>query len=160
MKNTLQERGFDQLDLAILRELQKNGRISVADLARQIHLSQPAVHNRIKRLEREGVIKQYVALLDREVAGFDLMCFISVSIQPQTNEHIKTLQEAITGMPEVLECFRVTGSFDLILKVAVQHHKALDEFIGSKLATLPGVDRTEASLVLNEIKSTTAFELK
>jgi len=71
---------FDRLDRAIVEELQVNGRISVADLARKVYLSPPAVYQRIKRLERAGMIRQYVALVSREMAGCDLMCFIRLSL--------------------------------------------------------------------------------
>ena len=160
MKKWLQDSGFDELDVAILEALQNNGRISVADLARKIHLSQPAIHNRIRRLEREGVIRQYVALLDREIVGYDLLCFIQISLQAHSHDQISLLQEAISQMPPVLECFRLVGNYDLILKIAVRDRKALDEFVANHLAKVPGVDRIQTSLVLNEIKATTALSLK
>ena len=103
MSKTLFDGGFDQLDHAILKELQMNGRISVADLARKIHLSPPAVHQRIKRLEREGVIRQYVALVDREAAGYDVLCFIRVSIQPHTKTQMNDFQASMQALPAVLE---------------------------------------------------------
>ncbi len=160
MKKMLLEAGFDQLDLAILEELQHNGRLSVADLARKIHLSQPAVHNRIKRLEREGIIRQYVALIDREAAGYEVMGFIRISIQPRSRENFCEAQRILSAAPQVLECYRTTGSFDLMLKVLVTNHKALDHFIESVVMTLPGVERIETDMVLNEIKSTTTLELR
>jgi len=160
MKKILLEAGFDQLDLSILDELQQNGRLSVADLARKIHLSQPAVHNRIKRLEREGIIRQYVALIDREAAGYDLMGFIRISIQPRSRENFCEAQHVLSTAPQVLECYRTTGSFDLMLKVLVQDHKALDQFIEQVVMALPGVERIETDTVLNEIKSTTTLELR
>lgn len=160
MKKILLESGFDQLDLAILDELQTNGRVSVADLARKIHLSQPAVHNRMKRLEREGIIRQYVALVDREAAGYDLMCFIRLTIQPNSRENAGHAQAVLDKHPAVLECYRTTGSFDLLLKVVVRDHRALDQFIADTLMTLPGIDRIDTELVLNELKSTTAMQLK
>ena len=160
MKKWLQDSGYDELDVAILEELQRNGRISVADLARKIHLSQPAVHNRLRRLERQGVIRQYVALLDREIIGYDLLCFVQISFQAHSHDQINTLQDIISQMPPVLECFRLIGNFDLILKIAVQGRKELDEFIGGHLAKVPGIDRIQTSIVLNEIKSTTALSLK
>src|SRR5215813_9899983 len=159
MAKTLFDSGFDQLDRAILEELQVNSRISVADLARKIHLSPPAVHQRIKRLERAGVIQQYVALLNREAVGYDLLCFIRVSIQPHTRTQIDGFQAAMAELPAVLECYRTAGSHDLLLKVAVRDHKELDKFIGDHLMTIPGVDRIEASPVLNEMKATTALKL-
>ncbi len=160
MAKTLFSSGFDQLDQAILQELQVNGRISVADLARKIHLSPPAVHQRIKRLERAGVIRSYVALVDRESVGLDLLCFIRVSIQPHTKAHLTAFQDAMKALPCVLECYRTAGTHDILLKIAVENHKVLDEFIGEHLMTLPGVDRIETSLVLNEVKTTTALKMK
>lgn len=160
MSKKLFENGFDQLDVAILEELQTNSRISVADLARKIHLSPPAVHQRIKRLEKSGIIQQYVALLNREEVGYDLLCFIQVNIQPHSKTQLENFQATISQLPAVLECFRTAGSHDLLLKVAVRDHKELDRFINDHLMTIPGVDRIEPTLVLNEIKSTTALKLK
>jgi Lrp/AsnC family leucine-responsive transcriptional regulator len=160
MAQTLLNSGFDQLDYAILRELQVNGRISVADLARKIHLSAPAVHQRIKRLERAGVIQQYVALLNRETIGYDLLCFVRVSLQPHTRENLDALEAAMLANALVLECYRTAGNADILLKIAVQNHRELDDFVGGYLARLPGVDRIETSLVMGEVKTSTPFELK
>jgi Lrp/AsnC family leucine-responsive transcriptional regulator len=160
MKNLLHDGGFDQLDLTILEALQEQGRISVADLARRIHLSQPAVHNRIKRLEREGIITQYVALVNREAAGYDLMGFIRLTVQPQSREVFCEAERVLKAHPAVLECYRTAGSFHLLLKVVVSDHKALDKFVAEHLTTLTGIDRIDIDLVLNEMKSTTALKLK
>ncbi len=160
MPNTLFDGGFDQLDRAILDELQVNSRISVADLARKIHLSPPAVHQRIKRLERTGIIQQYVALLNREAVGYDLLCFIRVSIQPHTKAQLDHFQAQVVNLPAVLECYRTAGSHDLLLKVAVKDTKELDRFIAEHLMTIAGIDRIEPSPVLNEMKSTTQLKLK
>ncbi|MEO8608056.1 MAG: Lrp/AsnC family transcriptional regulator [Chloroflexota bacterium] len=160
MSKTLFDGGFDQLDHAILKELQMNGRISVADLARKIHLSPPAVHQRIKRLEREGVIRQYVALVDREAAGYDVLCFIRVSIQPHTKTRMSDFQASMQALSAVLECYHTAGSFDLLMKVLVRDHKELDHFISEHLMTIAGVERIETNVVLNEMKSTTALYLK
>jgi Lrp/AsnC family transcriptional regulator, leucine-responsive regulatory protein len=160
MSKTLFDGGFDQLDHAILKELQMNGRISVADLARKIHLSPPAVHQRIKRLERAGVIRQYVALVDREAAGYDVLCFIRVSIQPHTKTLMNDFQASMQALPAVLECYHTAGSFDLLMKVLVRDHKELDHFISEHLMTIAGVERIETNVVLNEMKSTTAIYLK
>lgn len=160
MSKTLFDGGFDQLDQAILEELQSNSRISVADLARKIHLSAPAVHQRIKRLERAGVIQKYVTLIDREAVGYDLLCFIRLSIQPHNKERLDGFQAAVVNLPEVLECYRTVGTFDILLKIAVHNHKELDKFISEHLTTIPGVERIETSPVLNEMKSTTTLKLK
>jgi DNA-binding Lrp family transcriptional regulator len=160
MANALFQRGFDQLDLAILRELQSNSRISVADLARQIHLSPPAVHQRIKRLERAGVITEYAALLDREAVGLELLCFIRLRVEQHSHAQFAALQAAVEALPAVLECYRVTGGHDLLLKVVVANHKELDRFISQHLMTIPGVGHIETNTVLQPWKTTTALPLK
>lgn len=137
-----------------------NGRVSVADLARKIHLSPPAVYQRIKRLERAGVIQQYVALVDREAAGYDLLCFIRVSIQPHTKECMSQFQLAIETHPAVLECYHTAGSYDLLLKVVARNQKALERFVNDDLMTIGGIERIETSLVLTEMKATTVLKLK
>ncbi len=160
MPNSLLDGGFDQLDHAILKELQTNGRISVADLARKIHLSSPAVYQRIKRLERAGVIRGYVALVDREAAGYDLLCFIRLNIQPHSKDSLGQFAAVIQTHPAVLECYHTAGSFDLLLKVVVRSQKELERFINDQLMTVDGVDRIDTSLVLTEMKSTTALKTK
>ena len=160
MTNTLLNGGYDHLDHAILHELQANGRISLADLARKIHLSPPAVYQRIKRLERAGVIKQYVALVDRQAAGYDLMCFIRVIIEPHTRENLSAFQAAIETQSCVLECYHAAGGHDVLLKVVVQKQQELERFINEQLMAFPGVQRIETTLVLTEMKNTTALKFR
>ncbi|MEO1289774.1 MAG: Lrp/AsnC family transcriptional regulator [Chloroflexota bacterium] len=159
MKKSLQQRGFDNLDQAILEELQRNGRTSVADLARKIHLSQPAVHNRIKRLEREGVIRQYVALLDREQLGYDLLCFVQLTLRPHTQEIIEQVKAQICQSVIVLECYTVSGQVDMILKIVVENHHALHQFVAD-FTQVDGIDRIETAIVLQQVKLTTALSLE
>lgn len=158
MKKALQQRGLDNLDVTILEELQRNGRTSVADLARKIHLSQPAVHNRIKRLEREGIIREYVALLDRERVGYGLMCFVQVTLNPHTQAIIDVVRQAVYEMVSVLECYAITGRSDLMLKIMVEDQHDLHNFV-TRLTTLEGIERVETSIVLQPIKETTALSL-
>jgi len=160
MKKLLQNSGFDELDRAILEELQVNGRTSNADLARKIHLSQPAVHNRIKRLEKRGIIRQYVALLDREALGYDLLCMIYVSLESHAADLWRVFSEAVEALPQVLECYRLTGDDDVLLKATLPNAVALDAFLHNEINALPGVCRARAQIVLNEIKSTTAYALR
>ncbi len=159
-RRTLQERGYDQLDLIIMEELQANCRISVTDLARRIHLSQPAVHNRIKRLERDGVIQRYVALIDREAAGYDLLCFIRLTLHPHSREVFCEAQARLEALPIVQEIYRTAGAHDLLLKVVLKSREALDRFIEDELRTIRGVERVDTDIVLNEVKRTTAIQVK
>jgi DNA-binding Lrp family transcriptional regulator len=159
MAKSVFDGAFDQLDRAILEELQVNGRISVADLARRIFLSPPAVYQRIKRLERAGMIRRYVALIDREMAGYDLLCFIRLSLQQHSREHLDKLLEVVEKLPAVLECYHTAGTFDLLMKVVAADHRSLERFISDHLMSLPGIEKIETTLVLNEMKSTTSFTL-
>lgn len=160
MKNILHDIGFDELDRAILNELQSNCRISNAELARKIHLSQPAVHNRIKRLEKQGVIQTYSAILDRDVVGFDLLCFIHITMDSHTPETMEPFEQAIAALPQVLEFHRLTGDYDALLKAVLRDRRDLERFIKDDLTPIEGVRRIKTSVVLDEIKSTTALPLK
>lgn len=151
--------GLDGTDYAILAVLQREGRLSNADLARRLSLSQPAMHARVRRLEQAGYIDGYVARLNREKLGFSMVCYIHVSQQIHQQSELDKLREALLEMPEVLECAFVTGGFDYILKVVLRDQKDLEDFILHKLTPLPGVARVNTSLVVAEIKSTTALPI-
>jgi Lrp/AsnC family transcriptional regulator, leucine-responsive regulatory protein len=156
----IQESQLHPLDVAILRELQSDGRISNVELARRVHLSPPATHARVKRLEKEGYIRQYGATLDREQAGFDLLCFIQITIQLHQPQQVEKFRTLVRQMPEVLECHHITGEYDYLLKVALRNRKDLERFVVKQLTPIPGVARIHTSLVLSEIKATTALPLK
>lgn len=150
---------MDDLDLAILRELQQDGRISNVELARRIDLSPPATHARVRRLEDEGFIEGYVALLNPELLGYEMTCFISVSLQLHQQEELSGFHAAIEEIPEVLECYHVTGEFDYLLKVMVRSRQDLQQLIVHKLTPLPGVARIHTSLALSAVKATTQLSL-
>ena len=148
---------LDPTDKAILDILQAEGRISNAELARRVNLSPPATHARLRRLEEQGLICGYAALLDREKAGFDMLCFVQISLQLHQPEQVEAVRAAIRGMPEVLECHHVTGEYDYLLKVVIHNRKDLERFVLERLTPVPGVARIHTSLVLTEVKSTTAL---
>jgi len=149
----------DEIDDAILRELQADGRLANADLARRIGLSQAATHARVRRLERDGVIVGYVALVDRELAGFDLLCFVNVALRAHRHEDIERFRAAVIAMPEVLEVHHVTGEHDYVLRVALHNRRDLERFLVDRLSLLAGIARIQTSLVLREVKRTTAIPI-
>jgi DNA-binding Lrp family transcriptional regulator len=155
----LQTAILDDLDKAILQALQADGRISNADLARQINLSPPAVHARIKRLEKHGYIRQYTALLDPEKAGYDMICFVHLSLQVHQHQQVETIRLTIQQMPEVLECYHLTGEFDYLMKVVVHNRQDLERFVMQRLTVLPGIARVQTGIVLSAVKSTTQIPL-
>jgi DNA-binding Lrp family transcriptional regulator len=150
---------LDELDVAILRALMTDGRISNVELAQRINLSPPATHTRLKRLQEQGTIRQYVALLDQEQVGYDMTCFINISLQLHQVEELEGFRAIINELPQVLECYHVTGEFDYLLKVVVRCRKDLQRFVVEQLTPIPGVARIYTSLVLSEVKATTALPI-
>ncbi len=150
---------LDELDLSILRLLQGNGRLSNVDLASAINLSPPATYTRLKRLEKQGYIRDYVALLNWSKMGYDMICFINISLQMHQPGEVEKFRQRISRLPEVLECHHVTGEFDYLLKVAIQNRDDLDRFVMKQLTPIPGIARIYTSLALNEIKATTALPI-
>ncbi len=144
---------LDETDKTILRMLQADGRVSNAEVARRVGLSAPATHARVKRLEHAGVIRQHATLLDREAMGFDMVCFINVSLQLHQYEAIERFKELVQDMPEVLECHHITGEFDYLLKAVFRSRDEWQEFVVNKLTPIPGMARINTSLVLIEIKA-------
>ena len=151
---------LDDIDQLILRVLQEDGNLSNAEIARRVHLSPPATHARIRRLEEFGLIQKYVALLDRERIGYDMLCFIHLSLQRQQPEQVSVVRSAIQQMEEVLECYHVTGEYDYLIKVVVRNRKDLERFVVERLTPVPGIAHIQTSLVLSEVKSTTAIPVK
>ncbi len=150
---------LDSLDRAILRILQTEGRVSNVDLAGRVNLSPPAVHARIKRLEQRGFIQGYAGLLNREKLGYDMLCFINVTLQLHHSQSVENFKAAIQSMPEVLECHHVTGKYDYLLKVVVRNRKDLQRFVVDRLTPTPGLAHIHTSLVLSEVKYTTALPI-
>ncbi len=150
---------LDRVDKSLLRALQSDGRLSNVQLARKISLSPPATHSRLKRLEKDGYVRQYTAVVDRDKAGYDLLCFIHISLQMHKVEQVEKFREATRRMPEVLECHHITGEHDYLLKVVLKNRKDLERFVVDKITPIPGVARIQTSLVLTEVKATMALPL-
>lgn len=135
--------------------MQRDSSTGHAELARAVGLSVAGVHKRVRRLQTSGLIRKMVAQLDREGLGLDLMCFLTATFKTNTHtDNMRALREATTKLPEVLECYTLTGANDAILKITVRDHKHLREF----LARFSGVQKVIASIqtaiVLEEIKET------
>ena len=151
---------LDDLDKTILRLLQADGRLSNLDLARQINLSPPATHARLKQLEKEGYIRKFTTLVDRDKAGFDLLCFIHVALQMHQLEQVENFRTMIRQIPEVLECHHITGEYDYLLKVVLHNRKDLERFVVDRITPIQGIARIHTSLALTEVKNTTELPLE
>ncbi len=150
---------LDINDKKILTILQGDGRITNARLAQQVGLSPPAVLERVRRLEASGVISGYVALLDREKAGFGLQTIVMVCLSHHQVSSLRHVKERLTTMDEVLECHQLTGEVDFLLKVAVKDMNAYTEFVNNKLSGIPGIQNVKTSFILETLKNTTALKL-
>ncbi|MBI5715651.1 MAG: Lrp/AsnC family transcriptional regulator [Chloroflexi bacterium] len=153
------EIALDDVDKAILRALQNDGGLSNVELAKRVKLSPPATHARLRRLEKDGYLRGYTAVVDREKAGYDLLCFIHISMQAHQFEQVERFRQLVRKMPEVLECHHITGEYDYLLKVVLRNRKDLERFAVDKLTPIPGVARIHTSIVFTEVKSTTALPL-
>jgi Lrp/AsnC family leucine-responsive transcriptional regulator len=139
---------LDELDLRLLDGLQQNARSTFAELAALVGLKAPAVHDRVKRLERLGYVRGYAAQLDARRLGIELVAFVSVFTTPDVRYDDFTA--AIAGLPEVAEVHSVAGEESFILKVLTRSTGHLDEFLG-RLKALPGMARTKTTIVLSTV---------
>jgi DNA-binding Lrp family transcriptional regulator len=151
---------LDEIDIAILQILQAEARVSNAELARRINLSPPTTLMRVRRLDEGGYINGYAALLNRRQMGYDMLCFVSVSLQLHDIEQVTGFRDIVGQMPEVLECHHVTGDYDYLLKIVAHNTQDLENFLLRKLTPISGVARIHTSLVLNEVKSTTVIPIE
>jgi len=150
---------LDKIDQSILRILQKDGRISNVKLAQSINLSPTPCLERVKRLEKEGYIKGYVALLDSELLGAALVSFIEVSLDRTTTRALDDFRHAIMKMEEVQECHMVAGGFDYLIKVRTQNMAHYRRFLGEKLSALPDISSTHTYVVMEEVKATSSIAI-
>jgi Lrp/AsnC family transcriptional regulator, leucine-responsive regulatory protein len=147
---------LDQKDRTLLHYLQDDARMTNTELAQRVDLSPTGLQKRLRKLEEAGIIKRYVTLLDREAIGYDMLCFVQVTLQRHEPEAIACFKSAVQQMPVVLECHHITGEYDYLLKIVVQNRRQLEDFLVNILTPMPGMDKIRTSLVLREIKATTA----
>ena len=150
---------FDRIDLKILRFLQEHGRASNLELAQAINLSASQCHRRHRRLEEFRVITGYETRLDAAALGLGVVAFVHVAMEKGHNANLRKFTDAIRALPEVLECFSVTGDFDYVIKVVARDLKSLSQFLMDTLMGLPGVSNVRSSVCLDQIKSTGSLPL-
>jgi Lrp/AsnC family leucine-responsive transcriptional regulator len=148
---------MDAIDRRILDALQDDARRPRSAIGRDVGLSTAAVHERVRKLERSGVIRGYAALLDPRLAGCDLLAFVEVFVDHP--EYESGFLEAIGAMPAVQECHRVTGTATCLLKVRVTDRQSLQTLILDRINAMPGVRGTETVVVLSTTKETPRLEL-
>ncbi|HYE52916.1 MAG TPA: Lrp/AsnC ligand binding domain-containing protein [Azospirillaceae bacterium] len=148
---------LDRIDLNILRILQEDGRLPNVELARRVNLSPTPCLERVRRLERDGYIRRYVALLDAERLERGLMAFIEVRLDRTTPDVFQIFADAVARLDEIQECHMVAGGFDYLIKVRVADMAAYRAFLGDKLSSIQGVAQTHTYMVMEEVKATHAI---
>lgn len=152
-------RSLDRIDLNILRHLQENARISYVDLAAKVGLSTTPCLERVKRLERAGVIRGYRALLDPKVLRAQLLVFVEISLETQSPSVFDEFRRAVSKLPQILECHLVSGQFDYILKCRIPEMSAYRQLLGDVVLTLPGVKETKSYVVMEEVKESFSIDV-
>lgn len=150
---------LDAIDRGILAALQRDGRISNVELAKQVHLSPSACLRRVKQLEDAGVIAGYVALLNPKAIGQPGTSFTIINLERMTPQALGAFEQAVRDIPEILDCFYVAGTNDYLMRFAYKDAEDLERLHSDVLMHLPGVARSNSMLVLRTVKKTTAFEL-
>jgi Lrp/AsnC family leucine-responsive transcriptional regulator len=150
---------LDAIDWKILARLQEDARLADVELARAVHLSPSPCLARVRRLERSGLIKRYVTLLDALAVGMTVSVFIQVRLERQVESALETFEKEIASRPEVMECYLMTGDSDYLLRVLVADVQALERFIVDFLSRIPGVDNIKSSFALKQVKYKTALPL-
>lgn len=143
---------LDKTDIDIIKALSRDSRLSVRELASQVHRSSTPVFERLKRLEREGVIKAYTVLVDQEKIGRAFTVFCNVKLSHINTEIHDEFARKVAAMAEVTECYNVSGSFDYLLKVQVPDMKAYRSFVTDTLGCLPMVDSVQSVFAMDTIK--------
>lgn len=148
---------LDDVEKAILRIMQENGRATIKEMATKLNLSTTPIFDRIKRMENSGIIKKYVALVDQKLIGKSLTVFVHISISKHGKNALNSFIEAVTEFPEVIECHHISGDADVMLKLVLENIEAYNTFIMDKLSVIPNIGKVESRFSLSERKNTSAI---
>jgi Lrp/AsnC family leucine-responsive transcriptional regulator len=151
---------LDDIDHTILSNLQANGRLTNADLAESIGLSASACHRRVRRLETDGVIERYAALVNRELVGRGVSVFVEISLESQREELLDAFEAAVSNVPHVQSCHLMAGNADYLVHVTCADVADYETIHREYIAVLPGVTRVRSSFAIRTITDSTALDLE
>ncbi|OIQ18038.1 MAG: AsnC family transcriptional regulator [Flavobacterium sp. MedPE-SWcel] len=150
---------LDVIDKKLLMLLQDDSRRTTKELSLKLNLSITAVYERVKKLEREGVIKKNVALLDHKKVQRAFVVFCHIKLMQHAKEYLTKFEQEIKKLDEVLECYHVSGDYDYILKIYVENMEAYREFMVTKLTALQHIGSTQSTFMISEVKNTNIISL-
>ncbi|MBT8058558.1 MAG: leucine-responsive transcriptional regulator Lrp [Xanthomonadales bacterium] len=158
-KRPRKPRDLDRTDRLILKYLQQDGRISNVALAKKVNLSATPCHERVRRLERQGYIRGYTALLEPSLVDAGLLVFVEIDLLRTSPDAFRSFRAEAMKLPELLECHLVSGNFDYLLKARVKDMQEYRRLLGEKILALPGVSDSRSYVVMEEVKETTCISL-
>ena len=150
---------MDSIDKKLLTLLQTDSKSTTKELSSKLNLSVTAVYERIKKLEREGIISKYVTLLNRNKVDKSFVVFCHIKLIQHNKDLISQFEAEIVKLSEVLECFHVSGDYDYILKICIKDMEAYREFMVTKLTGIKHIGSTHSSFMIGEVKNTTILEI-
>lgn len=151
---------LDALDIKLLKLLQQDSKQTNKELSLQLNLSVTAVYERIKKLEKSGIIKGYVALIDKDKVNKSLTVFCQIKLMQHAKEFVVKFEKEIVALPEVMECYHVSGEYDYLLKILVKDMAEFREFMVTKLTTLQHIGSTQSSFSISEVKFETVLNIQ
>ena len=151
---------MDSTDLKILKLLQKNAQYTHKEIADKIGLTITPVYERIKRLEKDGTIQRYVALLDQEQLNLSLVSFTNISLKEHSKDYIKKFEEEITKIDSVVECYHIAGQYDYMLKIVIKDMKAYQSVVINQLASMENIANVTSSFVMTEVKKSSELPIQ
>jgi DNA-binding Lrp family transcriptional regulator len=156
----MQNNQLDKEDIAILELLQRDAHMTHKEIGKRLHKSVTPIHLRIKRLEDEGYIRQYVAIVDPEKIGRGLIAYTHVQLKEHSLGALKSFQQEVIKLPEVMECYHMTGSFDFLLRIAIRDMNEYNALLMTRLSDLPDVGNMQSFFVLSSAKKETAYPVQ
>ncbi|MDV7339446.1 Lrp/AsnC family transcriptional regulator [Terasakiella sp. A23] len=150
---------MDQIDRKIIRELQNDARLTNQELSERVNLSPSPCLRRVRKLEEDGVLKGYTALVDQEKYGLGLDVFVLIKLERSQEELIETFERHVNEIDEILECYLITGTADYLLHIVSHSLKSYEKFMRERLTKIPGIDSVETSISFSTVKKQHAFPL-
>ena len=148
---------MDETDKKIIKELQANGRLSNEELAKRVNLSASPCLRRVRLLESQGVIKGYAAIVDQTQVGLPVTVFMRIRLDQHSEKSIKAFESEIKDIPEILECYLMTGDWDYLVRVIIASLQDYEEFVRRKIHKITGVASMDTSFAYGEVKRTAVF---
>jgi Lrp/AsnC family leucine-responsive transcriptional regulator len=146
-------KGLDSIDRRILAELQDNGRMPIVELAERVNLTKTPCAERVRRLERDGIIKAYRAELDADAMGAGFVIIVHVTLNKTSDDALEKFNAAVMRVPEVQKCYLLAGQFDYMLEIRTSDISHYRNVLGDEIGKLPGVQQTNSFVVMEEVKN-------